>query len=118
MMGFLWLIPFAWFGWMALVAWVNGSYDPGWPAVHMSPEETVQAFEELGARVLFPVHNSTFDLAFHRWRDPLERVAKLAEQRSMAALADRPPRDGYRGLDTELVDAAVRRAHTVLNGAT
>ena len=42
----------------------------------------------------------------------------LAEQRSMAALADRPPRDGYRGLDTELVDAAVRRAHTVLNGAT
>ena len=40
------------------------------------------------------------------------------EQRSMAALADRPPRDGYRGLDTELVDAAVRRAHTVLNGAT
>ena len=42
----------------------------------------------------------------------------LAEQRSMAALADRPPRDGYRGLDSELVDAAVRRAHTVLNGAT
>ena len=42
----------------------------------------------------------------------------LAEQRSMAALADRPPRDGYRGLDNELVDAAVRRAHTVLNGAT
>ena len=42
----------------------------------------------------------------------------LAEQRSMAALADRPPRDAYRGLDTELVDAAVRRAHTVLNGAT
>ena len=42
----------------------------------------------------------------------------LAEQRSMAALADRPPRDGYRGLGTELVDAAVRRAHTVLNGAT
>jgi len=42
----------------------------------------------------------------------------LAEQRSMAALADRPPRDGYRGLDAELVDAAVRRAHIVLNGAT
>jgi 3-carboxy-cis,cis-muconate cycloisomerase len=42
----------------------------------------------------------------------------LAEQRSMAARADRPPRDGYRGLDTELVDVAVRRAHTALNGAT
>jgi 3-carboxy-cis,cis-muconate cycloisomerase len=42
----------------------------------------------------------------------------LAEQRSMAALADRPPREGYRGLGTELVDTAVRRAHIVLNGAT
>jgi 3-carboxy-cis,cis-muconate cycloisomerase len=46
------------------------------------------------------------------------RADVLAEQRSMAALVDRPPRDGYRGLDTELVDAVVRRAHTVLNGAT
>jgi len=40
-----------------------------------------------------------------------------AEQRSMAALADRPPREDYRGLDTELVDAALSRAATVLNGA-
>jgi 3-carboxy-cis,cis-muconate cycloisomerase len=42
----------------------------------------------------------------------------LAEQRTMAALADRPPRAGYLGLHAELVDAAVRRAHTVLNGVT
>jgi 3-carboxy-cis,cis-muconate cycloisomerase len=40
-----------------------------------------------------------------------------AEQRSMAALADRPPREDYRGLDTELVDAALSRAATALNGA-
>ena len=39
-----------------------------------------------------------------------------AEQRSMAALADRPPREDYRGLDTELVDAVLSRAATVLNG--
>ena len=40
-----------------------------------------------------------------------------AEQRSMAALAGRPPREDYRGLDTELVDAVLSRAATVLNGA-
>ncbi len=59
----------------------NGAYDSYWPAVHMSPEETVQAFQDLGAKTLYLVHNSTFDLAFHTWKDPLERVAALAQQK-------------------------------------
>ena len=61
----------------------NGAYDSYWPTVHMSPEETVQAFQDLGARTLYLVHNSTFDLAFHTWKDPLERVAALAQQRGI-----------------------------------
>ncbi|MCC2673534.1 MAG: hypothetical protein K0R58_481 [Ramlibacter sp.] len=61
----------------------NGAYDSYWPTVHMTPEETVQAFQDLGARTLYLVHNSTFDLAFHGWRDPLERVASLAQQRGL-----------------------------------
>jgi L-ascorbate metabolism protein UlaG (beta-lactamase superfamily) len=62
----------------------NGAYDSYWPTVHLSPEETVQAFQDLGAKTLYLVHNSTFDLAFHTWRDPLERVAALAEQRGLS----------------------------------
>jgi L-ascorbate metabolism protein UlaG (beta-lactamase superfamily) len=58
----------------------NGAYDPYWPAVHMQPEETVRAFQDLGAKTLYLVHNSTFDLAFHAWKDPLERVADLSAQ--------------------------------------
>lgn len=61
----------------------NGAYDSYWPSVHMTPEETVQAFEDLDARLLYLVHNSTFDLAFHGWRDPLERVATLAERKKL-----------------------------------
>lgn len=62
----------------------NGAYDSYWPTVHMTPEETVQAFQDLGARTLYLVHNSTFDLAFHGWREPLERVAALAQERGLA----------------------------------
>ena len=62
----------------------NGAYDSYWPAVHMQPEETVQAFQDLGARTLYLVHNSTFDLAFHGWREPLERVAALAQEKGIA----------------------------------
>ena len=45
----------------------------------MTPEESIRAFQDLQAKVLFSVHNSTFDLAFHTWRDPLDRLAALAE---------------------------------------
>lgn len=62
----------------------NGAYDSYWPMVHMAPEETVQAFQDLRARTLYLVHNSTFDLAFHGWREPLERVAKLAQDKGIA----------------------------------
>jgi L-ascorbate metabolism protein UlaG (beta-lactamase superfamily) len=62
----------------------NGAYDSYWPMVHMSPEETVQGFQDLGARVLYLVHNSTFDLAFHGWREPLDRVAALAQEKGIA----------------------------------
>ena len=45
--------------------------------------DSLQAFQDLGARTLYLVHNSTFDLAFHGWREPLERVAALAQQRGI-----------------------------------
>jgi L-ascorbate metabolism protein UlaG (beta-lactamase superfamily) len=67
------------FGGFELALMENGAYDSYWPSVHMSPEETVQAFKDLRGGTLYVVHNSTFNLAFHTWRDPLDRVAALAE---------------------------------------
>ena len=62
----------------------NGAYDKKWPDVHMTPEQSIDAFMEIKAKVLYPVHNSTFDLAFHQWRDPLERIAKLSKERGIS----------------------------------
>jgi L-ascorbate metabolism protein UlaG (beta-lactamase superfamily) len=67
------------FGGFDIALMENGAYDAYWPAVHMTPEQTVQAFRDLRGKVLYSVHNSTFDLAFHTWRDPLERLADLAQ---------------------------------------
>ncbi|RYF81696.1 MAG: MBL fold metallo-hydrolase [Comamonadaceae bacterium] len=61
----------------------NGAYDDYWPSVHMAPEESVQAVQDLRARVLYSVHNSTFDLAFHTWQDPLERIAAISAQKKV-----------------------------------
>ncbi len=46
----------------------------------MTPEETVKAFQDLRGKLLYLVHNSTFDLAFHTWQDPLDRVAAITER--------------------------------------
>ena len=62
----------------------NGAYDAYWPSVHMTPEETVQAFTDVRGQVLYSVHNSTFALAMHGWRDPLDRLVALSEQRNIA----------------------------------
>jgi L-ascorbate metabolism protein UlaG (beta-lactamase superfamily) len=66
------------FGGFDLALMENGAYDKDWPTVHMTPEESVQAFRDLRGKVLYSVHNSTFDLAFHPWREPMDRLAQLS----------------------------------------
>jgi L-ascorbate metabolism protein UlaG (beta-lactamase superfamily) len=56
----------------------TGGYDRMWADVHMRPEQTLQAHLDLGGRWLLPIHNGTFDLAFHAWAEPLERIQALA----------------------------------------
>jgi len=71
------------FGGFDIALMENGAYDANWPGVHMTPEESVQAFQDLRAKVLFSVHNSTFDLAFHTWHDPLDRLADLSAAKGL-----------------------------------
>lgn len=61
----------------------TGAYDKRWPDIHMQPEETLQAFVDLDARWLLPMHNGTFDLGLHRWQEPLERIEQLALDRNI-----------------------------------
>lgn len=68
------------FGGFDLALIENGAYDAFWPGVHLTPEQSIQAFRDLRGKVLYGVHNSTFDLAFHAWREPMDRLADLAEK--------------------------------------
>ena len=49
-----------------------------------SPKAWTVSSGVMCGKLLYVVHNSTFDLAFHTWRDPLERVAALADARGIA----------------------------------
>ncbi|WP_240919935.1 MBL fold metallo-hydrolase [Paraglaciecola sp. 20A4] len=58
----------------------TGAYDKDWADIHMTPEESVQAHIDLAGKTMVPIHNGTFDLAFHPWYEPLIRVSKAAQQ--------------------------------------
>ncbi|MGO4108552.1 MBL fold metallo-hydrolase [Paenibacillus sp. YAF4_2] len=59
-----------------------GQYDERWQAIHMLPEETVQAHLDVKGKVMIPIHWGAFKLALHDWRDPVERAVKSARERS------------------------------------
>jgi L-ascorbate metabolism protein UlaG (beta-lactamase superfamily) len=67
-----------------------GASDPSWADIHMTPEEAVQAHLDLKGRVLFPVHWGTFNLAFHAWNEPIERVSAAANKTGETLVAPRP----------------------------
>jgi L-ascorbate metabolism protein UlaG (beta-lactamase superfamily) len=56
-----------------------GAYDPPLAReVHMNPEEAVQAFTELRAKTLVPMHYGTFRLGYEPLEEPLERLRESA----------------------------------------
>lgn len=58
----------------------DGAYNQGWDQIHMYPEESVQASIDLHAKVYVPIHWGKFDLAVHRWSEPIVRAKKAARQ--------------------------------------
>ncbi len=60
-----------------------GAYNERWRSIHMMPEETVQAHLDLKGARLFPIHNGSFKLAMHPWKEPLERVSAEAERKKV-----------------------------------
>jgi L-ascorbate metabolism protein UlaG (beta-lactamase superfamily) len=60
-----------------------GQYDERWSAIHMMPEETVQAHLDVQGSILLPIHWGAFTLSFHDWTEPIERVTKAAKARNL-----------------------------------
>lgn len=68
-----------------------GSYGPGqaWVDVHMPPEESVQVHMDLGGKVMLPVHWATFNLARHRWDEPIHRTIAAATKAGIELITPR-----------------------------
>ena len=56
-----------------------GQYNKNWAAIHMMPEESVQAHLDLRGKVLMPIHWGAFSLSLHSWKEPVERLLAKAD---------------------------------------
>jgi L-ascorbate metabolism protein UlaG (beta-lactamase superfamily) len=69
-----------------------GAYSEQWPLIHMNPEEAVRAHGDLtaGDSVLVPVHWATFNLGFHGWAEPVDRLCAAARDAGVRIAVPRP----------------------------
>ena len=62
-----------------------GAYEaPSGRDVHMNPEEALQAFEDLGAGIMIPMHYGTFPLGNEDPHEPEQRLRHDARRRGLA----------------------------------
>ena len=78
-----------------------GAYDTEWADIHMGPEHAAAAHQALRGRLLLPLHWGTFNLAFHSWTEPVERLQEIAAARQLELLLPQP------GQRIDLRDGAV-----------
>ena len=70
-----------------------GQYNHQWEAIHMMPEQTIQASMDVNAKIMMPIHWSAFNLSLHTWTDPVERALKAAQLHDVNMIT---PQIGYR----------------------
>ena len=58
------------FGGFDLAFMENGQYNLAWHAIHLLPNETAQAAQDLRAEKIVPIHSGKFALARHMWNEP------------------------------------------------
>lgn len=57
-----------------------GQYNEAWAAIHMMPEQSVQAGMDLKGKWLMPIHWGAFELSIHEWTDPIKRFKAEASR--------------------------------------
>jgi len=88
-----------------------GAFHPLWSAIHLGPDHAAQAFEAMscadgesgiggGSRgLMMPIHWGLFNLALHAWKQPVERMVEIAEEKGIPLWLPEP------GKPTEVVGA-------------
>lgn len=68
-----------------------GAFNELWKDIHLGPDGAVRAFQSMSSGgLLMPVHWGLFNLALHGWKEPMERITKLAAEHDVKLWAPEP----------------------------
>ncbi len=67
-----------------------GAYAQSWPDWHLGPEQALDAHQRMQGDVFLPIHWGLFNLAYHSWTAPIERVMVEAERLDIRVATPRP----------------------------
>ncbi len=82
-----------------------GAFHPLWADIHLGPDNAARAFEAMGARgLMMPIHWGLFNLALHAWKQPVERMLEVADEKGIKLWLPEP------GAPTEVVAGAELRS--------
>ena len=77
------------FGGFDLAFMENGQYNRAWHAIHLLPDETAQASEDIHAAKVVPIHAGKFALARHEWNAPYKDLLAYSTDRNYELLTPR-----------------------------
>jgi L-ascorbate metabolism protein UlaG (beta-lactamase superfamily) len=62
-----------------------GAFHPLWAAIHLGPDHAAKAFELMSPQggLMMPIHWGLFNLALHAWKQPVERMLELADEKGI-----------------------------------
>ena len=66
-----------------------GQYNSAWKYSHMTPEQAVQAAQELTSTYFMPIHWGGFTLSTHSWTEPVRRALEYAEKSNQKIITPR-----------------------------
>ena len=66
-----------------------GAYAEQWPDIHVNPEEAVHVHTLVQGKLMLPIHWATFNLAYHAWNEPAERLVAAAERAGVKVVIPR-----------------------------
>lgn len=84
----------------------GAQYDRNWPDIHMVPEQSVQANQDVKGKTMMLMHWGSFTLANHAWNEPIERALEEANKREVNIIA---PKVG----ETVLLDSDLQMPPTL-----
>jgi L-ascorbate metabolism protein UlaG (beta-lactamase superfamily) len=64
-----------------------GAYNEAWHDIHMDAKEAIDAFQQMRAKKVFPIHWGTFDLALHSWYEPILELENISTEQEIPLLS-------------------------------